>query len=879
MLPSKSPTSKSEDTRLIGPNDLGRIVGNNFVFRDFEFSQIDRLRRAFRHNTVELSIYALLMVGFWQICITMGGSLYYTNNLALGLFPSGAHIVIAAGGLIFPLRLWYVLFAAYVAVFFIPLGFDIWSLPAPIEGGLSKSEIVTTLFALNLGVCVLTIIATRALFFELKKFRSPITVDLIVAVSTQIVFTALFLIAAVYLKYSDAEFTVSMRSAIGFDDELWSLAFRRITVGGVTVTAFLIAMIQHPKLRYFPNIILISSVFVLYLALYKANLVVLPELELAIIVAFISQTASIRHAPLAILIGVSTFTAFTGYAIGLKPPSTKIDQTILIYSTLIIALAGLSLTFRSYFNHLSYQRVSSLRRLNVVRNFANVGLFSVNIDTRQIRFDEVTQKIFDAPAKMDLGTLLQRFPKDEQLAMRKILTYKENETGDILARFTHIDQDLLYYVRLFIWQEQNSAEQPMIYGLAIDVTAEHNNEKALSDTLDELEYRSEKMSQMFSIISHEIRSPAAVISMLIEDLETKNEVDETKQNLKDATDHLLDVLNDMRQAVNPEKNLPVNLRPFIAEEITTSVRNTFAFQARDAGFDVRLNFGPGAQETRIGDSTRIKQILGNVVRNAIVHSGGSRIKINYTTETAGAGEVEQSVWTITDNGVGISESQIVRLFEPFQRGNDDPRNRVDGSGLGLYIVKISVEVLGGSIKFFRPIEGGAGYRITIPAPLYVEDSSVCAPEITDARFDTKRLKVLLVEDNRLVSQVVESRLRKLVAEIRVAANGQEAIEMLNNFEPDLIISDLFMPLMAGDELCAFLRSEGFSKPIIGLTAATVGDEMSDFLEAGATTVLSKPLEVEQLTSFLWGYYTDNPQEADAVFGPHPSEKTADTPQP
>lgn len=860
-----------EQTRKhLSSGQMGHILNDNFVFRDFEVSHIDGMRRAFEHWPLRLSIYSLIMIAFWQTCLTLGGSQFFTNNLALSLFPSGAHLVIIAGGMVFPLRYWYVLLAVYIATYFAPLGFDIWSLPPQVGEEWSRGEIVSTFFFMNLGVCMITVLSIRALFTELKKYRSPITVDLIVAVATQVVFTTLFFFVVVFLQRSNTDFATSLRAAIGFDDDLWSITYRRVALGGVTVTAFLIAMIQRPRVRYLPNIIALSSIFIVYLGLYKAGLTIIPELEIALLVAIVAQSANVRYAPLSILIGVPLIAGLTGYAIGTEPPKDPLNQSILNYSTVILAIAGLSLTFRSYFNHMNYQRNSSLRRLNAVRNFANVGLFSVNVDARQIRFDAVTQKIFDAPPKMDLGTLMQRFPKSEQTELRNILYYGPNEANDILARFQRTDAAEIYYIRLFLWNELNNNGQPMIYGLAIDVTADHNKEQALSDTLDELEYRSEKMSQMFSIISHEIRSPAAVISMLIDDLDANGDVVQTKQNLKDATDHLLNVLNDMRQAVNPEKNLPINLKPFDAEEITTSVRNTFAFQARDAGFDVRLTFGEGAQSKRMGDATRIKQILGNVLRNAIVHSRGSRVVIHYTTEVLGERQMEHAVWTITDNGVGIDEDKIESLFEPFQRDNDDPRNRVDGSGLGLYIVKISAEVLGGKVKFFHPAEGGAGYRISIPAPLMVEDTAHLLQDEVESPLDLSRIKVLLVEDNRLVSQVVESRLRKIVREIRVSANGVDALEALKTYKPDLIISDLFMPQMAGDELCAKLREEGYDKPIIGLTAATVGEEMSDFFAAGASIVLPKPLEVDLIHAFLRDYYASHPEQAVEIFGTPPT---------
>jgi CheY-like chemotaxis protein len=205
---------------------------------------------------------------------------------------------------------------------------------------------------------------------------------------------------------------------------------------------------------------------------------------------------------------------------------------------------------------------------------------------------------------------------------------------------------------------------------------------------------------------------------------------------------------------------------------------------------------------------------------------------------------------VTDDGIGIRPEDVSRMFEPFQRGGDDARNRADGSGLGLYIVRSSSELLGGSVEYFPAPEGGAGYHIRLPEP------EMSATDFTDEEttpiedLDLSKLTLLLAEDNALVAEVTISRLEKFIGKVVHAENGRIALDMVPKVKPDLIITDLFMPEMAGDELTRILRREGFTKPIIGLTAAVVGDDMQLFGEAGASTVMSKPLEERILKDFI-----------------------------
>jgi CheY-like chemotaxis protein len=278
----------------------------------------------------------------------------------------------------------------------------------------------------------------------------------------------------------------------------------------------------------------------------------------------------------------------------------------------------------------------------------------------------------------------------------------------------------------------------------------------------------------------------------------------------------------------------------------------FEHQAKAKGTTIQLLMGADAHNVRNGDMVRIKQAISNLVRNAIIHSRGTEIVINFSSKKSATTRETLSVWSISDNGIGISEEEVDRLFEPFERGSKDARNQADGSGLGLFIVKSSIEALEGNVSFFRPEAGGAGYLIEVPEPVNTKLNNELSKQHATPKESEKfpHLRIILAEDNQLVADVTQARLLNFVGKVEVAQNGREALDQIIANPPDMVITDLFMPEMDGDELIRTLRARGYTKPIIGLTAAVVGDEMEQLRQAGADHAMSKPIDFRALLAII-----------------------------
>lgn len=245
----------------------------------------------------------------------------------------------------------------------------------------------------------------------------------------------------------------------------------------------------------------------------------------------------------------------------------------------------------------------------------------------------------------------------------------------------------------------------------------------------------------------------------------------------------------------------------------------------------------GAKATsngHFGSAKAIRQIVQNLVKNAILHSGGSQVSVtlSYTHLTD---DYTKFLISVSDNGRGIDPADIGRLYDPFVRGN----SVADGSGLGLHICKTLAQGMPhGALNYHRSDAGGACFELSFT--LKKLDKPIdTGKEASHSIIAGK--KILLVEDTDSLRMLGKVLLERAGAQVCIAEDGTQALEALKSFDADLVLTDIMMPNMNGYQLTSALRQQGYEKPIIGVTGATVGNEASLLIEAGANRVLAKPL--------------------------------------
>ncbi|MDX1782020.1 MAG: hybrid sensor histidine kinase/response regulator, partial [Thalassovita sp.] len=770
--------------RLIIEDDASRIPKDKgYVFRDFEVSRLQTLTETIQRRPYLSSLIFLTFQTFWTLALSYGAALFTDNDFAINLSPHLAVHTVVVGLLIFPIRMLWVPLAGFAALFFLPFYLPFTGQPQWLLSPDLGTDIVAYFFVSNLVASTLTGLSARMLFRRLIAQTAPRTADLAVTASL-FGLNLLFFVPLIFVTDGLSALLAADRAvALGLGDHFARFGIERTLHGAVVDTAVLIAVLQLPTARQMKLAVPVLLGFPLIAILHNKGFGGFPMMDIGLLGILIALTLPAATVPIIIFTGMSIYVAMTGQFLHAAPPINTEKGLLDSYSIVVLILLVMIMAVRGRERYERSQYLASIRRLSTVRGFAGVGLFTLNVPRRKLRLDSAGQQLVGLPGETGIDNLLTRFRADERYLLRHAIESKSHASITLLLR---LDETLSSgeprVLRLHLWAEPTPRGEKVVYGLMVEVTEEHLQEQALTDALNELSLRQDRQKQLFSIVSHEIRTPASVLSMLIDDLENGHNSRQLQMQMREASGQLLNVLDDMRQAVNPEKNQPVTVALYTPADIAERVRNTYQLLAKGQNIRISLNLGSGASTPMMGDSNRLKQILGNLVRNAIIHSQGTEIRITYQPRNrppVDFADKRMACWTVTDNGVGIPLEEIDRLFQPFERGSADARNQADGSGLGLYIAKQAVEMLGGEIAYFPAPEGGAGYGICLPdTAASPAELRTAAPKAPLALKDLNQLRVLLAEDNALVAQVTSKQLSRIFGQIDLAENGRVALEKI-----------------------------------------------------------------------------------------------------
>ena len=365
-------------------------------------------------------------------------------------------------------------------------------------------------------------------------------------------------------------------------------------------------------------------------------------------------------------------------------------------------------------------------------------------------------------------------------------------------------------------------------------------QKELNSEMQETQVKNKRM---YGIIAHELRTPVAAISMM-----AQNGVDQwvKDQGVIDTAAHdLLHSIDDMKMLVNPELKRAMRLDSTTVSDVNNGINAMVASAIAVTNIQYQqLTTLPGEmQHERFStDTYRVKAAVTNLVRNACLHSEGSKV---WCVTSLDVDDKGQSIirWTVGDNGKGISGVKVPNLFKPFVRGD----SRAEGTGLGLHIAKTWIEELGGDLIYRRSAQG-SDFILTVPMKR-IQGNQAATTDSSEnddqeyLRRVASQLRLLFVEDDKLIQKVTAHVLKPLFAEVTIANDGQEGLQMAAG-DYDLILTDYFMPNLNGAQMSATLRERGDQRPIIAATAATIGKEADDLIASGADVVLPKPLNAQ-----------------------------------
>lgn len=359
-------------------------------------------------------------------------------------------------------------------------------------------------------------------------------------------------------------------------------------------------------------------------------------------------------------------------------------------------------------------------------------------------------------------------------------------------------------------------------------------------------------SEFLANMSHEIRTPVnGIVGMtgLFPRKALDQEQIEMLDSIKYAGDSLLSLVNDILDFSKIEAGkFEIEKVPFKLTELIYSTQRTFDHEVIYKKIPLKVEFSRDVPDYLIGDPSRLRQILLNLISNSFKFSQHGEIILHVSTISSSDLEA-RLLFKVTDNGIGISKPDIGKLFSPFSQADSSMARRFGGTGLGLSICKSLVEKMGGQIGIRSELGIGSTFWFEVTFPL---SSPQTLKEEQAATSVGKKLNILVAEDNTINQKVFSIMLKKLEAQMTQANDGGEAIRFANENVYDIIIMDCQMPAMDGYQATRGIRSFGLNKdtPIIAVTAHAGKEVFDRCIQAGMNDCLHKPLSLEALSAAI-----------------------------
>ncbi len=480
----------------------------------------------------------------------------------------------------------------------------------------------------------------------------------------------------------------------------------------------------------------------------------------------------------------------------------------------------------------------------------------LNLPIRQLR----ERRLFDLVHPEDRGRLERCF---DRLSSEETLT-------DIEARLVSADGS----ERWLLWAMTASAETGLIYGVAVDITERQRAERALEEYARELRRANvelkkalaaarsatEAKSRFLALVSHELRTPLNGILGMNELLLGTSLTEEQRQyalTIRQSTESLLSIVNDLLDSSKIEAGrMTLEQVRFNLSEQLREIAALVQPQVRAKGLELRCEFDQGLPDSVVGDPGRLRQVLLNLLANAVKFTDAGWVALRAAPLWENMGKI----WVrfeVEDTGIGIPQEYHQQIFEEFVQVDSSVGRRYGGTGLGLSITKRLVELMGGQIGLRSTRGEGSLFWVELPFDPARSEKGLADEERADSAGPTRPLRVLVVEDNEVNRVVARRLLEKLGCEVTVAEGGAQALEILQREAIDLVLMDVNMPGMDGFATTRAIRSlsgTASSVKIVAMTARATADGDNEWREAGMDGWVSKPVSLEALRRVLeqWG---------------------------
>ncbi len=439
-----------------------------------------------------------------------------------------------------------------------------------------------------------------------------------------------------------------------------------------------------------------------------------------------------------------------------------------------------------------------------------------------------------------------------------LIPYPSNTIKQIDILISTILYLLIIAISVSLYKRTYDIDRNNLIKKSIDL---EESKEYLSETKQQAEEATKAKSRFLANMSHEIRTPLNGIIGTIDLLQhtpLNAEQEELMLSLKSSSTHLLEIVNDVLDISKIEADKlelfegPCNLQNIVQQVTAISSPRLIALKKN---IELSSTIDPAVENEIIADESRIKQILINLIGNAIKFTETGSIKLNVTANLIDD-SLQELHFDVSDTGIGISDENIETLFIPFTQIDSTATRKHSGTGLGLSICRKIIEEMGGRIWVESQLGKGSTFKFIIPVQVNLVRKTQQQPQQNTAGTisgtEIKPLKMLVAEDNNMNQLLATKMFKKIGYIIEIANNGKEAVEMTNKYDYDLVFMDIHMPEMDGIEATEKILNSGKAKIpiIIAMTANAVKEAEAEYLLLGMKDIVTKPFTIEQLRKVL-----------------------------